>query len=142
MVIEENISFEFVHHLPEEDLVALYQAGGWWNEEPGERERLPALVRGSFIFLIARTKDGRIVGMGRVLSDGASDAYIQDLAVLPDYRHQGIGRELVKRLVARCQEAGLPWIALVAEPNTEAFYASLGFSPLAGHVPMRLEKRG
>jgi ribosomal protein S18 acetylase RimI-like enzyme len=78
--------------------------------------------------------------MGRILSDGVSDAYIQDLVVLPEYRGRGIGKELVQRLVAHCRKANLTWIALVAEPGTEGFYQSLGFTSMIGYVPMRLER--
>jgi len=44
-----------------------------------------ALVRSSFAFAIAvHRESGATVGMGRAISDGVSDAYIQDLIVLPD----------------------------------------------------------
>ena len=73
----------------------------------------------------------------RALGDGVSDAYIQDVVVEPDRRGQGIGSELVRMLVAELRKAGVSWIGLVGAPGTERFYRKLGFSPLAGHVPMR-----
>jgi ribosomal protein S18 acetylase RimI-like enzyme len=65
--------------------------------------------------------------MGRVISDGASDGYIQDVVVLPEFRGRGIGREIIRRLTDRCVAAGLTWIGLVAEPGTQKFYETLGF---------------
>jgi aralkylamine N-acetyltransferase len=131
-----EITYEMVDHVPTEAVVALYQAGGWWREEPSARAVIPAMVRGSFCFMVAREANGRIVGMGRVISDGVSDAYIQDVVVLVSHRGRAIGREIVRRLTARCLAAGIGWIGLIAEPGTQAFYEPLGFSALAGYQPM------
>lgn len=131
-----GISYEIVGDAPVEAVVELYRAGGWWREDPAARAVIPAMVRGSFCFLLARAADGAIVGMGRVISDGVSDAYIQDVVVRREHRGRGIGREIVRRLVDRCLEADIGWIGLVAEPGTEAFYAPLGFAALAGFQPM------
>ncbi|HVN77121.1 MAG TPA: GNAT family N-acetyltransferase [Thermoanaerobaculaceae bacterium] len=131
-----EIVYEVTASAPTEAVVELYRAGGWWREEPSWRASVPAMIRGSFCFLVARDPAGRIVAMGRVISDGASDAYIQDVVVLPGWRGRGIGREIVRRLAQRCQDAGLSWIGLIAEPGTQAFYEPLGFRALAGYVPM------
>jgi aralkylamine N-acetyltransferase len=134
-----EIVYEFVESVPAEAVVDLYRAGGWWREEPVSRAVIPAMVSGSFCFLVARESRGRIVGMGRVISDGASDAYIQDVVVLEEFRARGIGREIVRRLAERCVEAGILWIGLVAEPGTKAFYERLGFRARAGHELMLRE---
>jgi spermidine synthase len=78
-----------------------------------------------------------MVGMARVLSDGASDAYIQDVTVLGTYRRRGIGRRLVAELIAYLKEKKIGWIGLIAEPGSEPLYRRMGFEPLAGHTPMR-----
>lgn len=131
-----GISYEIVEKAPVEAIVELYRAGGWWHEDPAARAVIPAMVRNSFCFLLAREPGGRAVGMGRVISDGVSDAYIQDVVVERALRGRGIGREIVRRLVDRCREAGIDWIGLVAEPGTEAFYEPLGFATMEGHRPM------
>lgn len=119
-----------------DDIVSLYRAGGWWDSE-SKPEIIPEMVKGSFIFLGALDINGRLVGMGRVISDGVSDAYIQDVVVLEKHRGQGIGRLIISTLISLCMEKGLLWIGLVAEPNTETFYEQLGFKPLPGHMPLR-----
>ena len=82
---------------------------------------------------------GRAIGMGRVLSDGVSDGYIQDLVVLPGYRKSGIGRMIVSALLAACQAKGLGWIGLIAEPGSERFYLPLGFRQMKGYIPLLYE---
>ena len=92
---------------------------------------------GSFAFAIAIDhRTGGLAGMGRVISDGVSDGYIQDLVVLPAYRRHGIGQKIVETLVEACKARGVLWIGLVAEPGSESFYERLGFNVMPGHVPM------
>jgi ribosomal protein S18 acetylase RimI-like enzyme len=131
-----EIVYEFAGDVPIDAVVDLYRAGGWWREDPSWRDAIPRMILGSFCFLTARDARGRIVGMGRVLSDGASDAYIQDVVVLDAFRERGIGREIVRRLTEHCREAGICWIGLVAEPGTQPFYETLGFRALPGHQLM------
>lgn len=91
--------------------------------------------------MVARSLSGRIVGIARVISDGFSDAYIQDVVVLPDYRGRGIGTELVRRLTQFCLDRKIAWIGLIAEPGTQDVYAKLGYGPLTDYQPMLYGKK-
>jgi len=133
---EGDIRISLVRSWDAQEIVALYRAGGWWKDEYNPAE-IPGLIKGSFAFAVAIDETGgRAVGMGRVISDGVSDAYIQDLVVLPSYRKQGAGKALLRALLSACNKAGLSWIALIAEPGSEPFYRELGFSPMEGHIPL------
>jgi aralkylamine N-acetyltransferase len=134
------VEYQVVTTAPIEAIVALYQAGGWWHESRENRDRIEAMIGGSFCFMIARLAEGNIIAMGRVISDGASDAYIQDVVVLPPYRRQGIGRELIQRLTRHCLKHGIGWIGLVAEPGTARFYEQLGYRVLGGYQPMLYDR--
>jgi GNAT superfamily N-acetyltransferase len=137
ITVEDDITIQLVRDWDDEDIANLYRAGGWWKEEynPGD---LPHLIRGSFLFVVAvDRKTGHAVGMGRVISDGVSDGYIQDLVVLPEYRKTGIGAQIVSTLVKKCVEQGISWIGIIAEPGTEKFYLPQGFHPMEGHVPLK-----
>jgi GNAT superfamily N-acetyltransferase len=137
ITVEDDITIQLVRDWDELDIVNLYRAGGWWKEEYNPRE-LPRLIRGSFLFVVAvDVKTGHAVGMGRVISDGVSDGYIQDLVVLPEYRKTGIGARIISTLVKKCVERGISWIGIIAEPDTEKFYLPLGFHPMEGHVPLK-----
>lgn len=69
-----------------------------------------------------------LVGAGRALADGLDCAYIADVAVHPNHQGRGLGREIIRRLVALA--AGHKKIILYANPGTEAFYMALGFLPM------------
>ena len=131
-----SLRYEIVTAWPTEDVVALYDSAGWWRESATGRAAVGAMIAGSFAFLVV-TEGERAIGMGRALSDGVSDAYIQDVVVRPEHRGRGIGGEIVARLTRHCTEHGLVWIGLVAEPGSTAFYERLGFQVMKDFVPMR-----
>ncbi|HUL61635.1 MAG TPA: GNAT family N-acetyltransferase [Methanocella sp.] len=119
-----------------EEIAGLYRAAGWWKDTY-EVAGIGPLMKGSLAFAVAVDPGtGLLAGMGRAISDGVSDAYIQDLVVLPRYRRGGVGRRLVTTLVNACHARGVLWIGLIAEPGSASFYESLGFRVMPGHVPM------
>ena len=69
----------------------------------------------------------QLVGFGRAISDGAYQAAIYDLAVLPAYQGKGIGKVLLQHLVA--QNPGCNFI-LYASPGKELFYEKSNFKRL------------
>ena len=60
---------------------------------------------------------------------GPGEWYLDSLAVYPQYRGQGIARQLLQATVERAQEAGLPAGLLVdkGNPKAERLYRSIGF---------------
>lgn len=130
---------EIVQDWPKEQIVELYKSGGWWHDSYNP-DNLDSLIKGSFAFAIAvDASTGKAAGMGRAISDGVSDAWLQDIVVLDDYRKRGIGRAIIQKLIRFCQLKGLTWIGLVAEPGTKDFYKPLGFDTLPGE-PMVWKK--
>ena len=133
------IEIKIVEKWKDDEIVNLYKAGGWWKDHYNPSE-LKFLIKGSFAFALAIDKKSKkALGMGRLISDGVSDAYIQDLVILSDYRDKGIGRKIVKTLIDYCKKKGIHWIGLIAEPNQEGFYSSLGFKQMKKYVPMKYE---
>jgi predicted N-acetyltransferase YhbS len=73
-----------------------------------------------------------VIGFITAISDGISCAYIPHLEVLPAYQGQGIGSELVQRMLAKLRQ--LYMIDLVCDPELQPFYARLGFQPWTAMV--------
>jgi ribosomal protein S18 acetylase RimI-like enzyme len=139
---KKQIEIRLVTSWPVDDIVQLYKAGGWWKDTY-DKTGIPFLIAGSFAFAVAvEEKTQKSIGMGRVISDGVSDAYIQDLVVLPPYRSQSIGKKIAQKLIEFCQSKGIVWIGLIAEPGSSQFYTSLGFTTMENHIPMlyKMEK--
>lgn len=74
----------------------------------------------------------------------AGELYLDSLAVLPNYRRQGIASRLIRATKERADRMGLPCVGLLVDkgnPSGEALYASVGFryandSQWGGH-PMK-----
>jgi ribosomal protein S18 acetylase RimI-like enzyme len=133
---EKNIEIKFVTTWLENDIVQLYKAGGWWKEAWGP-SGIKTLIECSVAVAVAGgCSSGKAVGMGRLISEGVSDAYIQDLVVLPRYRSQGVGKQIVATLLDYCLSRGISWIGLIAEPGNEDFFRDMGFRVMKDYVPM------
>ena len=108
------------------DVVALYRAVGWttYADHP---EMLQAALAGSTRVVTAH-RSGRLVGLARVISGGASICYLQDVLVHPDEQRNGTGRQLV--LAGLEPYAGVRQKVLLTddEPGQRAFYESLGYT--------------
>lgn len=104
-----------------DELSALYRAAPL-GDKPPERLRT---VFGNSLFKCFVFEDGRLVGAGRALADGADCAYICDIAVLPGHQGMGLGKRIVAHLVERSR--GHKKIILYAVPGKEPFYRKFGF---------------
>jgi len=116
-------------------IIALYRMEGWWTDASDDPDLAARIIAGSHCFMVV-TSGCEIIGMGRSISDGASDAYIQDVTVKKPYRSQGIGTRIIVKLVERLHQDGLDWIGLIAEKNSYPFYEQLGFRKMPNSVPM------
>jgi ribosomal protein S18 acetylase RimI-like enzyme len=133
---KDNIVIRLVKDWPARGIIELYEAGGWWDGSVPSSVK--DIISGSFAFAVAvDERSGKAIGMGRVLSDGISDAYIQDVIVLPEYRKKDIGKRIIMELLDHCLKKKIAWISLVAEAGSERFYLGLGFQVMAGHTPMK-----
>ena len=121
-------------------ITALYRQAGWWDgDAPDDPELVARIVAGSHCFVVAR-HDNAIVGMGRAISDRASDAYLQDITVQEAYRNQGLATRIIAMLIDRLHRDGIEWIGLIAEKKSYPVYEKIGFRQLAGATPLVLHK--
>ena len=137
----EKIKYEIVKKADREGIINLYKQAGWWqNEDDADRSFVDRIISETFVFSIAKYGE-RIIGMGRAISDGVSDAYIQDVTVLKEYRQKGIGGMIIKHIVKELQERKIGWIGLISEPGAENFYKDLGFEVMENHTPYIYKKK-
>jgi GNAT superfamily N-acetyltransferase len=79
--------------------------------------------------------EDRQIGFARAVSDGASVTYLADVYVLPEYRGQGLGVELVREMVENGPYADKSWILHTADAH--ALYEKFGFGPPSERVMER-----
>ena len=109
----------------EQEILPLYESVGWTNYT-----QKPYMLKEAYLHSLkvyAAYVDNKLVGIIRVVGDGASVVFVQDLLVYPQYHRHGIGTALLKRIMEEYK--GVYQLHLLTE-NTEktiAFYKSLGF---------------
>jgi len=81
------------------------------------------------------------VGFARVISDGASLAYLADVYVRPEHGGRGLGTELVRETIDGGPLADLHW--LLQTRDAHSFYERLGFgAPVHPALERRARRRG
>ena len=112
-----------------DDVLYLYQTVGWTNYTHQPQMLEQALSHSLAIYLAL---DGEaIVGLVRLVGDGFSSVFVQDLIVLPSYQRQGIGSNLMKEALADYKDAYQIQLATEQTEKTLGFYRSLGFESLS-----------
>lgn len=112
--------------LPLDAVLALYGAVEWlaYTKDP---ENLQRALEGSSTLVAAH--DGKtLVGLARVVSDGASICYLQDILVLPSHHRSGIGRALAERALEQYPHVRQKVLITDNEPQQKAFYEALGYT--------------
>jgi GNAT superfamily N-acetyltransferase len=104
----------------------LFETTGWNKKYKATAADLRNALRGSWHSISAYDGD-RLVGFGRVVSDGILYAMVYDMIVLPSHRHRGIGTEILQRLITKCNDAGIREIQLFSAAGKTPFYLKRGF---------------
>ena len=112
-----------------DDVLHLYQAVGWTNST-NQPQMLEQALSHSLATYLARDGE-KIVGLVRLVGDGFSSVFVQDLIVLPSYQRQGIGSNLMKEALADYKDAYQIQLVTEQTEKTLGFYRSLGFETLS-----------
>ena len=112
-----------------EDILHLYQAVGWTNYT-NQPQMLEQALSHSLVIYLALDDDA-VVGLIRLIGDGFSSVFVQDLIVLPSYQRQGIGSALMKKALGDFKDAYQVQLATDQTEKTLGFYRSLGFETLS-----------
>jgi ribosomal protein S18 acetylase RimI-like enzyme len=124
---------ERLEEIHPEQLQGLFE--GW--PQPPTRDDLHKTLQGSAHVILAVHRDGRVVGLINALSDGHLAAFISMLEVHSKFRSKGIGSELVRRMLRRCESYRM--VDLACDPDLEPFYRRFGLQPLRAmsirHLP-------
>lgn len=88
---------------------------------PRTQDELEDLVPNGFVAIA----EGRIVGVAALEVYSKKLAELRSLAVAPEYRRMGVGRELVQKCVERATQLNV--LEVMAVTSSEEFFKSCGF---------------
>lgn len=86
---------------------------------------------GHSLIVVGAYEDDHLVGMGRIVGDGAVICYVQDLIVRPEYQRKKVGSKVLSALVAYVEsireEGSQMMLCLMCAKGREPFYEKHGF---------------
>ena len=108
------------------ELRRLYTEVGW----TAYTENMPALEQGykNSLLVLAAYEDDELLGIIRVVGDGFTIIFIQDILVFPREQRKGVGTALLKAVLDRYPDVRQIELTTDNTPETVAFYQSSGFT--------------
>ena len=86
-----------------EAYLALFETTGWNDEYHVSAEELRR-ANATSQFMVSAYDGERLVGYGRLLSDGVLHAMIYEMIVHPEHQGKGLGSQILQQLIQWCRE--------------------------------------
>lgn len=114
----------------EEEILRLYTEVGW----TAYTENMTALRQGYIhsLLVLAAYENDDLLGIIRVVGDGFTIVFVQDILVYPEKQRQGVGSALLQAILDRYADVRQIELATDNTEKTVAFYKSMGFHELSG----------
>lgn len=119
-----------------EKLISFWKAN-YFVKEMDNYERFKLFLEKNSNLSILAIDDGKIVGTALGSFDGRR-GYLQKLVVDNDFRKNGLGKQLVERIIKKLQALGAIYIPIAVEEEVVSFYEKCGFKKTS-QVPMNIE---
>lgn len=123
-ISDKKVVYRVSPNISDEEMNALRDAS---RPDHIPQQFAPVLER-SLAYVTAHDGD-RLIGFVNVAWDGGEHAFLLDTLVHPEFRHRGIGTELVNRAVSETCRRDIKWIHVDFEPHLRGFYADCEFRP-------------
>ncbi len=105
------------------EAVRQFLAENGWRMRVADAERFRKMMENADRTVVAADGE-RVVGFVRALCDDASNGSIGTVVVAPDKRGQGVGRDMVKRLMG--DDPAITWVLRAGHGSGE-FWKKMGF---------------
>ncbi|MBM6614962.1 GNAT family N-acetyltransferase [Desemzia sp. RIT804] len=103
-----------------------------WPDHPGLEGHLQLLKQSSNVVIALDEHKRKVIGFITAISDGVLSAYIPFLEVLPEYQDQGIGKELIERMLKELND--LYMIDLCCDEDLIEYYEKFGMRKSNGMI--------
>lgn len=119
------INYQELNDFKRPDIIALYRSVGW-QSYTNYPEKLEKALNNSLCTYAAYLND-ELVGLIRVVGDGETIIYIQDILVQPKVQHQGIGKNLMSYVLKKYHHVRQKVLLTDDTSKTKNFYLAMGF---------------
>jgi predicted N-acetyltransferase YhbS len=118
--------YEIIKRKPSADeLIYLRKSIGWGIPD----KKFLQIGLNNSLYAVCAACDKKVIGTARVVGDGTTVFYIQDVIVTPEFQRKGIGISMMKEIMGyigrnACQGAV---VGLMSAKGKEEFYERFGF---------------
>lgn len=112
------------------EFIELRSLVGWGDTAP----ELAKVALKNSLYHVAAYDDEKLIGMARIVGDGAMFFYIQDVIVDPSYQKMGIGHLLMNSIESYLSSVAVKGatIGLLSAKGKESFYSRYGYTERTG----------
>ncbi len=133
MIDKTSIIYE-INYPKEKDFFKLFESTGWNEEYHLNTDELYSSLSKSYYTVSAYDRE-KLIGFGRIVSDGILHAMIYEMIVYPEYQRKGIGAKILEMLVQKCLSDNIRDIQLFCAKGKRAFYEKHGFTARPDDAP-------
>lgn len=121
-----NLEFSEEKMLSQADLLSLYNDANWlaYTGNPG---LLQQAVSNS-LYVLTAWENEQLVGLIRLVGDGLTIVYIQDILVMKSHKRRKIGSLLLQKALEKYGNVRQKVLLTDDNEETRGFYEALGFS--------------
>jgi len=121
----DNIIYKYMEDFSEVDIKQLYENAGWTSYT----QDLPKLIESikASLTVISAWDNQKLIGLIRVVGDGITIVYIQDILVLDSYKRKGVGSKLLKYILEDYKNVRQKVLLTDDSEETRGFYEANGF---------------
>ena len=118
--------YRLVERVPSvEDYNRVRVTAGLSTKDPGAAK----IGLANTVFGVCVEDEDQLVGIGRVVGDGALFFEIVDIAVMPDHQQNGLGAKIMNAIMSYLRQNATPgaFVSLIADRSVSRFYERYGF---------------
>jgi ribosomal protein S18 acetylase RimI-like enzyme len=121
-----NLEFSEEKMLSQADLLSLYNDANWlaYTNSP---DLLQQAVSNS-LYVLTAWENEQLVGLIRLVGDGLTIVYIQDILVMKSHKRRKIGTTLLQKALEKYKNVRQKVLLTDDNEETRGFYEALGFS--------------
>lgn len=112
--------------LNENQVLSLYDDAGWTSYTK-DISKLMGAIKAS-LFVVTAWEGDNLIGLIRVIGDGLTIIYIQDILVKKNYKRRGIGNKLLNETLKEYKEVRQKVLLTDDSEETRGFYEHNGFA--------------
>ena len=136
------MNIEYDNEIPDKDKLFSLFISTSWNEkyQLNDTDLYKAIINSKFV--VSVYIDSKLIGFGRIISDGILHALIVDIIVLPEFKRRGIGTIIINKLLNIGYRNNIRDIQLFCVKGKKEFYKKNGFNERPNIAPgMELKNR-